>query len=77
MLANIGGVQLLIILAIVLVIFGGGKIKRLGHDLGGMISGFKKEMKGETLEDFGEDVVKGAKTLRNFRKTADKVKDQF
>lgn len=44
-------VQILIILAIVIVIFGTKKLKSLGSDLGGGISSFKKAMKE------GEDSV--------------------
>lgn len=39
--------QLLILLAIVLVLFGTKKLRNLGSDLGGAISGFKKAMKAE------------------------------
>ena len=39
--------HLLILLAIVLVLFGTKKLRNLGSDLGGAISGFKKAMKDE------------------------------
>ncbi len=39
--------HLLILLAIVLVLFGTKKLRNLGSDLGGAISGFKKAMKEE------------------------------
>ncbi len=42
---GIGGIsvwQLLIILAIVIVIFGSKRIRNLGEDLGGFLSGLKK-----------------------------------
>lgn len=42
-----GVTELLIILAIVLLLFGGRKLKSLGTDLGGAIKGFRKAMKGE------------------------------
>ena len=37
--------QLLIILIVVLLIFGSGKLKSLGSDLGTSIKGFKKAIK--------------------------------
>ena len=43
--------HLLVILLIVLIIFGGKKLKTLGSDLGGAFRGFKKAMnEGETEE---------------------------
>lgn len=43
--------HLLIILAIVLLVFGGKKLKTLGSDLGGAFRGFKKAMSdGESEE---------------------------
>ncbi len=36
--------QLLIILVIVLIFFGGSRLRNLGGDLGGAIKGFKKAM---------------------------------
>jgi sec-independent protein translocase protein TatA len=47
---GIGGIsiwQLLIIFAIVIVIFGTGKLKSIGGDLGGAIKGFKKAMESD------------------------------
>lgn len=43
--------QLLIILAIALVIFGGKKLRNLGGDLGGAIKNFKHSMKDEEGKD--------------------------
>lgn len=45
--------QLLIILAIVVLLFGGKRLRSLGSDLGSSIKGFKKEMDAEKKE--GED----------------------
>ena len=42
--ANIGPVQLLIILVIVLAIFGTKKLRSLGSDLGGAVKGFRSAM---------------------------------
>ncbi len=41
MLSNIGPVQLLIILAIVLAIFGTKRLRTLGSDLGSAVKGFR------------------------------------
>ncbi|SMN10757.1 Twin-arginine translocation protein TatA [uncultured Candidatus Thioglobus sp.] len=47
-----GPFELIIILAIVLLIFGGKRLKNIGGDLGGAIKGFKKSMKeGEVKTD--------------------------
>lgn len=45
--------QLLIILAIVVLLFGGKRLRSLGSDLGSSIKGFKKEM-GEENKDNAE-----------------------
>jgi sec-independent protein translocase protein TatA len=44
---GIGVWELLIILAIVLLIFGGKRLASLGKDLGGAIKGFKQSMKDD------------------------------
>ena len=43
-LGSISPVQLLIVFAIVILIFGTAKLKNFGGDLGGAIKGFKKAM---------------------------------
>ena len=43
--------QLLIILVVVLLIFGSGKLKSIGSDLGSSIKGFNKEVKEDTEEN--------------------------
>ena len=48
--------ELIIILAIVLLIFGGKRLKNIGSDLGGAIKGFKSTIK-ETEKK--EDVIEG------------------
>ena len=48
--------ELIIILAIVLLIFGGKRLKNIGSDIGGAIKGFKSTMK-ETEKK--EDVIEG------------------
>lgn len=49
---NIGWVQLLILLLIVLLIFGTKRVRHLGRDLGGAIRDFRKGV-GEGDEDLG------------------------
>ncbi|MDD3651807.1 Sec-independent protein translocase subunit TatA [Immundisolibacter sp.] len=46
--------RLLIILAIVLVLFGGKRLRSLGGDLGGAIKGFKNAMKEGEQESAAE-----------------------
>lgn len=49
--AGIGVWQMLIVLAIVLLVFGGKRLGSLGGDLGNAISGFRKAMRDDsTLE---------------------------
>ena len=43
--------QLLIILVVVLLIFGSGKVKSIGSDLGSSIKGFKKAIKEEDSKE--------------------------
>ena len=51
--------ELIIILAIVLLIFGGKRLKNIGSDLGGAIKGFKSTMKEtEKKEDVIEVEIK-------------------
>lgn len=49
--------QLLILLVIVLLLFGGNRLRNLGGDLGGAIKGFKKAMNdGEKKENDDEEL---------------------
>jgi len=45
--AGIGWVQILIILVVILILFGGKKIRTMGSDLGEGLKGFKKAIKDE------------------------------
>ena len=50
---GIGGIsiwQILIILLVILVLFGGKKIRNMGSDLGEGLKGFKKAIKVEDTE---------------------------
>ena len=50
-----GPFELVIILAIVILIFGGKRLKNLGSDLGGAIKGFKSSVKDAETEK--EDAI--------------------
>ena len=55
-----GPFELIIILVIVLLIFGGKRLKNIGNEVGGAIKGFKSSMKvtdGEKKEDIIEAKV--------------------
>jgi sec-independent protein translocase protein TatA len=59
-----GPFELIIILVIVLVLFGGKRLKNIGGDLGNAIKGFKKSMKdGEDKKLDDKDDVIEAKTV--------------
>ena len=51
-----GPVELIIILVIVLLIFGGKRLKNIGNEVGGAIKGFKSSMK-ETEAEKKEDII--------------------
>lgn len=55
MLSNIGPVQLLIILLIVLAIFGTKKLRSLGSDLGGAVKGFRSAVADADKEEDSSD----------------------
>ena len=50
-----GPFELVIILAIVILIFGGKRLKNLGSDLGGAIKGFKSSVKDAETEEKEEE----------------------
>jgi sec-independent protein translocase protein TatA len=60
-----GPFELIIILIIVLLIFGGKRLKNIGGELGGAIKGFKSSMK-ETEKNDKEDIIEA-----KFEKTDD------
>ncbi|MGE4594111.1 MAG: twin-arginine translocase TatA/TatE family subunit [Gammaproteobacteria bacterium] len=53
-----GPLELIIILVIVVLVFGGKRLKNLGGDLGGAIKGFKKSMKDVKEESVEDKTVK-------------------
>ena len=60
MLSNIGPVQLLIVLAIVLAIFGTKRLRTLGSDLGSAVKGFRSAVNEaeETTEQLSDSSAK-------------------
>lgn len=59
---GVGGIgiwQLLIVLVIILLVFGTKKLKNLGTDLGGAISGFKKAMDEGKAEKAPDQLTDG------------------
>ena len=52
-----GPFELVIILAIVILIFGGKRLKNLGSDLGGAIKGFKSSVKDAETEEKEEEAI--------------------
>ena len=51
---QIGPLELVIILAIVLLLFGVGRLGKLGKDLGEGIAAFRKGLKGDEAEETAE-----------------------
>ena len=63
MFSNIGPVQLLIVLVIVLAIFGTKRLRTLGSDLGSAVKGFRSAVSDadkETTEQLGDKSKKDA-----------------
>jgi sec-independent protein translocase protein TatA len=54
MFGNLGTTELVLILAIVLLIFGVGKLPQLGRGLGQSIREFRSSVSGEEKEEEGE-----------------------
>ncbi len=54
---NIGAPELLIVLLIVLVLFGAGRVSRLGGDLGTAIREFRKGLAGDEPTDSKPDTT--------------------
>lgn len=56
MLNQIGPMELIIVLAIILLLFGAGRITRVGSELGSAISAFREGVKKELPEEV-EDIT--------------------
>ena len=57
---SIGPTELIIVLVIVLVLFGVGRISKIAGEMGSGIRAFKDGLKGEDDEDEGEEKEIGA-----------------
>ncbi len=55
MLRGIGPTELLIILAIILLLFGVGRVSKIGKELGSAVSSFRSGLKEGQEEDAQED----------------------
>jgi TatA/E family protein of Tat protein translocase len=47
---HLGVPELLLVLAIVIIVFGAGKLPRIGRDLGDAVTNFRKGMRSATEE---------------------------
>jgi sec-independent protein translocase protein TatA len=54
---NFGPTELLIILAIVVLLFGVGRVSKIGGELGGAVANFRKHVEHPTVEDRTEEPV--------------------
>jgi|PlaIllAssembly_1097288.scaffolds.fasta_scaffold27397_2 sec-independent protein translocase protein TatA len=73
---RLGPWEIGLILVIVLIIFGAGRIANLGKDLGKAIRGFREASKGDEeakKEEEAEETVKTAATTK--KKTKDSAKE--
>ena len=69
MLSNIGPVQLLIVLAIVLAIFGTKRLRTLGSDLGNAVKGFRSAVnEADKAEETTEQIAESSEDA-NFDST--------
>jgi sec-independent protein translocase protein TatA len=76
MFSNIGPVQLLIVLVIVLAIFGTKRLRTLGSDLGSAVKGFRsavndEDKKTEQLSESSEDADFDSTPAEDARKEKD------
>ena len=72
---GVGGIgiwQLLIVLVIVMLLFGGKKLRSLGGDLGAGIKGFKKAM-GEEMAEEGDKKSAGNLESKDSKSTGEVI----
>jgi sec-independent protein translocase protein TatA len=70
MFSNIGPVQLLIVLVIVLAIFGTKRLRTLGSDLGNAVKGFRSAMSEADQTDQTEQIGDASQQEANFDNTS-------
>lgn len=75
-LGGIGPLQLLIVLAIILLIFGTKKLKNFGSDLGASIKGFKNAMADENKQEKSADQLTDGDKSSTINAKAEKVDDK-
>ena len=69
MFSNIGPVQLLIVLVIVLAIFGTKRLRTLGSDLGNAVKGFRSAMSEAEKSDEAEQIEETSQQEADFSNT--------
>ena len=74
---GLGTPELIVILGIAFLVFGGKKLPEIGAGLGKGISAFKKGMKDveDTGKNLVEETVPGAKELNSLKEEVDKAKN--
>jgi sec-independent protein translocase protein TatA len=74
---GLGTPELIVILGIAFLVFGGKKLPEIGAGLGKGISSFKKGMKDveDTGKNLVEETVPGAKELNSLKEEVDKAKN--
>ncbi|MCL5051523.1 MAG: twin-arginine translocase TatA/TatE family subunit [Firmicutes bacterium] len=72
---GIGIWQVLIVLLIIVILFGGKRLRTLGSDLGTAIKGFKKEMNEDDKKADGE-VIEHQREAKEDEKATEKQKDK-
>jgi len=74
MIGNIGPVQLLILLLIVVLVFGTKRLRNLGSDLGSAVRGFRKGLSEEEESD-PEQLESKEPTAQTTQEKADRPDD--
>ena len=74
MIGNIGPVQLLILLLIVVLVFGTKRLRNLGSDLGSAVRGFRKGLSEED-ESEPEQLESKEPTAQTTQEKADRPED--
>ena len=69
---GLGTTELIIVLIIILVLFGGKKLRSLGSDLGGAISEFKTSLNTDDEEDDSTDSNQAAAKTDSDENSEDK-----